>query len=324
MTASAYHGTEDIIKILLEHGANVNDPSGWALQIAAREGHKNIVDLLLEHSADVNARLAPSDERFSEGTALQVACGAGHADITESLLKVTGIDVNRGNGISCPILVAALAGEGEILTQLIGHGANLKCAEYNTKPLIAAAATLSKSFLVKILGDNPKEPQVEINDADLNGDTALITAARVNNAESVRLLLERGADILHTNFDKKDALEVAIEEKSLSSIQVLAAAASRILRQLKDARDTGESDVLGMLGIVDYSGLSVPISGEQTEQDLEERSSKGTCDEDETTSQTGESVFEKFEARSFRRMARELRQWRPRRLLKLGSRRRSA
>lgn len=324
MTASAYHGTEDIIKILLDNEANVNDPSGWALQIAAREGHKNIVDLLLKHGADVNARLAPGHLRFSEGTALQAACGAGHVDITDLLLKAKNIDVNLGNGISCPILVAALAGEGEIVTQLIGHGADLKCAEYNTKPLIAAAATLSEDFLEKILGDNLKEPQVEINDADFKGDTALITAARVDNAESVCLLLERGADILHTNFDNRNALEVAIEKQSLSSIQVLAAAASRIFRQLKDARDTGESDVLDVLGTVDYIGLSVPASGKQTDPNLEEKPSKGACDEDEATSQTGEPRFEKFEARAFRRMARGLRQWSPSRFIKLGSRRQSA
>lgn len=240
MTASAHHGSEGILKILLDNGANVNDPSGWALQVAAREGHKKIVDLLLEHGADVNASLANDHDRFSDGNALQAACGAGHVDIVkESLLKADGIDVNRGNGKSCPILVAALAGEAEILTQLIENGADLKCAEYNTKPLIAAAATLPKSFLEKILGHNPKQPQVEINDADSKGDTALIMAARANNAESVRFLLERGADILHTNSSNHDALEVAIEHNSTDSIKVLAAVASRIFRQLKSARDIG-------------------------------------------------------------------------------------
>lgn len=303
MTASAFNGTEGILGILLQHKANVNDPSGWALQIAAREGHKTIVDLLLKHGADVNARLAPDHDRFSEGTALQAACGAGHVDIIiGSLLKAKGIDVNLGNGKSCPILVAALAGEGDILSHLIDHGADLKCVGYNTKPLIVAAATLPKSFLEKIIGKSLKKPQVEINDSDFEGNTALIKAVRANNAESVCFLLERGADILHTNSSNQDAMEVAIKHNSTDSIRVLAASASRIFRQLKDVRDTGRSDILDMLRKVDYSGLAVPISGDQIEQSLEERPVEGEWDEDETASHTGEPVFEQVEAQSLGRI----------------------
>lgn len=236
-------------------------------------------------------------------------------------MKAQGIDVNQGDGKSCPILVAALAGEGDVLTHLIDHGADLKCVGYNTKPLIAAAATLPKSFLEKIIGDSLKKPRVEINDSDFEGDTALIKAARANNAESVYFLLERGADILHTNCSNQDAMEVAIKHNSTDSIKVLAASASRIFRQLKHVRDTGRSDILDMLRKVDYSGLAVPISGDQTENNLEQRPVEGAWDEDETAIHIGEPVFEQVEAQSLRRIAGGQRERGPGRFLRPGLRR---
>lgn len=229
--------------------------------------------------------------------------------------------MNQGDGKSCPILVAALAGEGDILTHLIDHGADLKCVGYNTKPLIAAAATLPKSFLEKIIGDSLKKPRVEINDSDFEGDTVLIKAARANNAESVCFLLERGANILHTNCSNQDAMEVAIKHNSTDSIKVLAASASRIFRQLKDVRDTGRSDILDMLRKVDYSGLAVPISGDQTKNNLEQRPVEGAWDEDETAIHISEPVFEQVEAQSLRRIAGGQRERGPGRFLRPGLRR---
>jgi ankyrin repeat protein len=48
----------DIIRILLDHDADVNTQGGedgTNLQAAASQGHIEIVQLLLDHGADVNA-----------------------------------------------------------------------------------------------------------------------------------------------------------------------------------------------------------------------------------------------------------------------------
>jgi ankyrin repeat protein len=45
------HGWEPIVRILLEHGAELKDD---ALAIAAKRGHMNVVKVLVELGADVN------------------------------------------------------------------------------------------------------------------------------------------------------------------------------------------------------------------------------------------------------------------------------
>jgi ankyrin repeat protein len=57
---AAGEGHLEIVKLLLEHGADVNAKTAYetALHLAAGEGHLEIVKLLLEHGADVNAKTA--------------------------------------------------------------------------------------------------------------------------------------------------------------------------------------------------------------------------------------------------------------------------
>jgi ankyrin repeat protein len=55
-------GHEEIVKLLLEEGADVNaqrGPYGNALYAASSKGHEKIVKLLLENGADVNAQGGP-------------------------------------------------------------------------------------------------------------------------------------------------------------------------------------------------------------------------------------------------------------------------
>ena len=59
LQAAANHGEDEIIKLLLEWGADVNAQGGYygnALQAAAYSGNKEAVELLLERGADINAQ----------------------------------------------------------------------------------------------------------------------------------------------------------------------------------------------------------------------------------------------------------------------------
>jgi ankyrin repeat protein len=57
---AAGEGHLEIVKLLLEHGADVNAKTAYetALHLAAEKGHLEIVKFLLEHGADVNAKTA--------------------------------------------------------------------------------------------------------------------------------------------------------------------------------------------------------------------------------------------------------------------------
>jgi ankyrin repeat protein len=91
--ATTKKGGMEMIKILLQYGANPNIPfdgiSDTPLQRASRDGIREVIDLLLEHGADVNS---PAAGRFG-ATALQFAAIKGFLGIA-SLLLENGADVN--------------------------------------------------------------------------------------------------------------------------------------------------------------------------------------------------------------------------------------
>jgi ankyrin repeat protein len=55
----SYKGHEQIVRLLVEKGADANAQGGYygnALQAASSEGHEQVVRLLVEKGADVNAQ----------------------------------------------------------------------------------------------------------------------------------------------------------------------------------------------------------------------------------------------------------------------------
>ncbi len=79
LVAAAVSGNVDVMKLLLEHGADVNEQSSTlgvtALMWAAQMGHPDAVALLLAHGADPNIR-----EKFNGATALVQAAASDRAD----------------------------------------------------------------------------------------------------------------------------------------------------------------------------------------------------------------------------------------------------
>jgi ankyrin repeat protein len=49
------NGHVEVLKLLLDHGANVHAISDWTLRWASQNGHVDVVKLLLDHGADVHA-----------------------------------------------------------------------------------------------------------------------------------------------------------------------------------------------------------------------------------------------------------------------------
>lgn len=81
--ASGYKGSEEIVILLLNAGANTNSKDMGQyipLRIAAQFGHKNIVKMLLNKGADVNAK----DDKL---TALLAAASGGYKKIVKILIK---------------------------------------------------------------------------------------------------------------------------------------------------------------------------------------------------------------------------------------------
>ncbi|KAK6542248.1 hypothetical protein TWF694_006211 [Orbilia ellipsospora] len=274
LTAAAYDGTVDIVAMLLNHGAHVDSPNGWALQTAAEQGHFDVVKLLIEHGANVNASI--DTEKFSQGTALQAATEAGQAEIVELLLKA-GADPNIGAGPeTCPIIAACRKGESYILELLLNAGATVDRfgGPDLSSPLINAASTLYKDSVERLLNAG-----ADINLADNDGDTALIVAADVADAELVAFLLEKGADITHVSKRNVNALQTALNSEATECVKLLVEAVTRVLTAVGLAVKEENSEVKRVLQSVDFTNLAPAAEEDDEVEDSEEKAEDANTNE---------------------------------------------
>ncbi|PHH65731.1 hypothetical protein CDD81_1458 [Ophiocordyceps australis] len=242
LTAAAYDGVEKIVLMLLDAGAEVNSPNGWALQEAAAQGNLNIVKILLDRGAEVNAEI--NNGGFPPGTALQGACEAAEPEIVD-LLLARNANPNLGLGSeSPPVVAAALRGADDILEKLVKARAKVDVVDGDgeTTLLNRATAILSVESLQLLL-----DAGANVNFADENGNTPLIVAAGINEADAVQLFLDYGADILYVNEDGKNAMQEAFENESEESLKILIDRVSSIFSLLKTERDTGSAEIASFM-----------------------------------------------------------------------------
>ncbi|KAI8935745.1 hypothetical protein NX059_007265 [Plenodomus lindquistii] len=97
-----YHQHENLVRLLLFHGANFDQYcSGYPIQYAALTGHKAILLLLLQSGASVDSRYdgiaRPEDQLIaSDRTAIHIAFDQGHLDVVTTLQEF--------GAVLCPML----------------------------------------------------------------------------------------------------------------------------------------------------------------------------------------------------------------------------
>jgi ankyrin repeat protein len=248
LTEVAYNGDLDLVKLLLDNGADVKSTDGWALQTAAAEGHEKIVEELLKRGADVNACTA--NNNFPAGTALQAAAEAGKLDIVKLLLKQNNVNPSLGPGLhTSPLIAATERGEDKIVELLIEAHANVNVfgGFDGSTPLIKAALYLPKESVELIL-----KAGAYINTSDNEGDTALMAAAYRGDRDCVEYLLGEGADIMQSNKAGLNAIQTAVENGSQECLLPLVKHASAILSAIRNAMESGNSIVADVIRSVKF------------------------------------------------------------------------
>jgi uncharacterized protein len=178
------------VELLIQSGANVKAANRFGvtpMSLACVNGSAAIIRRLLKAGVDPNAPLSELGE-----TALMVAAQTGNVDAVAALLEhgadVNAREISRGG---TAIMWAAAEAHPAVVKALIDHGADV-----NSRSGVAAEGAAK---------DGPAQDQ-----QSSGATTALVLAARQDDRESARVLLDAGADINLTMSDGTSALVVAI------------------------------------------------------------------------------------------------------------------
>ena len=226
-------GNEDLVKLLLQSGADVRIQSstGWtALMYATVRGHSHIVQLLLNEGAAVNAQTRTGV------TSLMLACHYSHPDIVPLLLSY-GADPNIQDQYNYTALMFACSKQlTSAVELLLAHGADpnlsneggstaLMCACYKYK------LSMDPSIPVLLLSAG-----ANLNAVTFNGLTALMIASICGYHAGIKVLLNAKADTNTRNIDGTTALHFASQKGHLSITKLLLAAGANASLVNKDGK----------------------------------------------------------------------------------------
>jgi len=224
MGLAAEVGNAEIIKLLLEAGADADSPNPegqTALLAVARTGNVEAAELLIKHGAKVDAR-----ERWGGQTALMWASARRHPQMMQFLIS-KGADVNArsihrdyqrhvtaegrpkslDSGGFTPLLYAARENCLACVEVLVRNGADIDLPDPDgVSPLLLAIMNENWDLAKQLI-----EAGANVNQWDIYGEAPLFTAVGLRNQISgghasidplnetkgltiVRMLLERGAN----------------------------------------------------------------------------------------------------------------------------------
>lgn len=209
-----------VVKNLLQQGADINSFSeGMPILLnAIRKGNLECVKLLVEHGADIHV----CDDFGS--AALHYAAMNGSLEISDYFIE-KGLDVNAGNMfLWTPLHCAAMEGHAGEIKLLLERGADVHAIDAtDSSALHMAANHLDESYpdCVECLLDY----KCDVNLRDGDGDTPLYLAVKTEDRDSIRILLNHGADPYLANdngfnvfslMDEQPEMAAFIEECVLS------------------------------------------------------------------------------------------------------------
>ena len=179
-----------------------------ALMSSAEKGNKEMIRLLLNEGADVNAK--DKDGR----TALMDAVWQEDEEIVQLLLD-KGADINAKDKWSGTALMDAVwQGNEKMVRNLIDGGADVDAKDKDGRTALMGAVLQEDEEIVRILLDKG----ADVNTKDKWSGTALMDAVLQGNKEIVRILLDKGADINAKGIDFRTALMFEEENEEMPSL----------------------------------------------------------------------------------------------------------
>lgn len=205
LMAAAQDGCLTIVKILLcapQIDIHAKKYDGMnALMFAAGNDKDDIVKVLIEHGANVNST------SINGSTPLMLAAQKGNLPTVQALLSAPRVDINAWDGSGATALMGAIRfGKDDVVKALIGHGADVNITDNAGRRPLIWGVRRGCLTIVKIL---LSAPQIDINAKEATGDTALYVAVTQKHADIVEALINHGADINQTYERIKASLNLA-------------------------------------------------------------------------------------------------------------------
>ena len=256
--------------------ANVGISPARALELAVRKGHTDVVKVLLEHGADVNALDCQGYYPMHY---------IPNADMVRLLLERDAridqkIDSSGREGCS-PLHCAVIADRAAVVERLLQYNASARVrdlwdktalhytndvaiarmildfdrqvadfADHKGNTALLSAASKENFNLVKLLC----EYRAAVNAKNTDGQTALVSAASKGNLDLVKLLCEYGADVDAVNTDGNTVILSAASKGDLDLVKLLCeyrAAVNAVDTDgntaLLSAASQGNLDLVGLL-----------------------------------------------------------------------------
>ncbi len=192
LTQAIHFGEAHInnIRTLIDGGENVNlltDNKWSALMEAVSKKDKNIIQLLLENGADINIITTHGD------TGLMYL--ARDENDTSELIRLfikSGADINKQNEFGhTPLFFAAEHGHKNNIQTLLELGANPKITENDgSTALMKAIFAERPTEIIRIL-----TKYIDMNQVNRQGATALCVATANQQYETIKILVDNGADL---------------------------------------------------------------------------------------------------------------------------------
>lgn len=218
LSLAANRGHDELCRFLLRKGADIRRGSRNPLIEACANGHEATVRVLIEAGATIN-KVYSWDGGVSEGqTPIQVAISMGEHPAVVRLLLDHQADANLRNLAGATALdIAMLNGRKATIPLLLQHGARLG---HSSLALVGAAQHNMTDWVEKCIDGG-----ADVNGYFHEHSTALIFASFYGSLEAIEKLVELGAEVNliqeSTHLNGETALMSAAREGQLGSIKLL-------------------------------------------------------------------------------------------------------
>jgi uncharacterized protein len=227
--AGTYKGSDEIVELLLDRGARVNERSLGDIAIWVDVGFGFHDDPMPSYSFRCGNSFGPMAEAYSKADKLGVtpvlaAASVGNTKIVELLLaKGAEIEARTFEGVT-PLMLATIANDVDSMRMLIVKGAQvnatakkgqtaLMLASWSDGEMVGARRMKAVQLLIGS-GAN-------VDAQDEEGRSALMGAAEANNLEAAKFLLSKSADVNAKSKNGRTALMKAADAGNVEMLKLL-------------------------------------------------------------------------------------------------------